>query len=259
LRAEGVVAPWLDRAEGLANVREGREEIARQQLRDAVEGDPSLSGELGAFWAELALEDYEAGFRDRARARMAEAVLMDPTTDPGPLLPATADYVYRHLKEYEGAYPLYERLYRERPKPVGRHPEWVYRWGHLQEVVRDDLDSARAIYEEFIETWPDDRKQGRYVVWRYQDLLIEQAKQASAAGDVDQALELIQMTKLGGWFGDQQQKAEFVAGQICEDHEMWDEARVRYQRVLEYDQRVENTLPDQARARLEALDARSAN
>lgn len=258
LRAAGTIAPWLDRAEGIANFQLGREQLARKQLRDAVAGDPSLGPEIAAFWAEAAREDYRAGFRDRARERMAMAVHLDASTHAGPMLPAVADYVYRFEKDYETARPLYEKLFLERPKPVSRHPEWVYRWGHLLEK-EGDLDGALAVWDQFFEEFPDEMKQARFVAWRYINVLIHQAQEASAAGDPDAALELIKRTKLGGWHLDQQQKAELVAGEICEEHGQFDEARVRYLRVLEYRPPVETTFPDDARARLEALDARAAN
>jgi tetratricopeptide (TPR) repeat protein len=258
LRADGTIAPWLDSAEGRASFALGREQDARRQLHDAFVGDPSLGPELAAFWADAAREDFDAGFRDRARERIAEAVLLDPSTDPGPMLPGLADYMYRYRKDFDAATPLYERLYRERPEPVSRHPEWVYRWGHLLEK-QGDLDGALAVWDEFFETWPNEMKQARYVSWRYINVLIRQAEEASAAGDVEAALALIKRTKLGGWHLDQQQKAELVAGQICEEHGLYDEARVRYERVLEYRTPVVTEFPDEARTRLEALDARAAN
>lgn len=258
LRAAGTIAPWLDRAEGIANFHLGREQLARKQLADAAEGDPSLAPGIAAFWADAAREDYRAGFRDRARERMAAAVHLDPTTHAGPMLPAVADYVYRFEKDYDAAVPLYEQLYRERPNPVSRHPEWVYRWGHLLEK-QEDYEGALAVWDGFFEEFPDEMKQARFVTWRYINVLIHLAEQASAAGDVDGALELIQRTKLGGWHLDRQQRAELVAGQICEEHGRLDEARVRYERVLEYDTTVKTDFPEEARARLEALDARAAN
>jgi hypothetical protein len=97
------------------------------------------------------------------------------------------------------------------------------------------------------------------VAWRYINVLIRQAEAAAAAGDTDGALALIKRTKLGGWHLDQQQKAEFVAGGICEAAGRFDEARVRYERVLEYRTPVATSFPDDARARLEALDARTSN
>jgi tetratricopeptide (TPR) repeat protein len=258
LRAQGLIAAWLDRSEGMANFQLGREQLARKQLADAVEIDPELAPEVAAFWAEAARTDYEEGHRDRARERMATAVLLDPSTPAGPMLPGVADYMYRFKKNYEAAGPLYEQLYRERPKPVSRHPEWVYRWGHLLEK-QGRLDEALAVWDEFFETFPNEKKQARYVSWRYINLLIGQAEEASAGGDLDAALALIKRTKLGGWHLDQQQKAELVAGGICEEHGRFDEARLRYERVLEYRTPVETSFPEDARARLEALDARAAN
>jgi tetratricopeptide (TPR) repeat protein len=258
LRAGGKIAPWLDRCEGVANFHLGREQLARKQLRDAVENDPDLAPEVAALWAEAAREDYREGYRDRARERMAVAVLIDPSTHPGPMLPAVADYMYRFLKNFDAAAPLYEQLYRERPDPKSRHPEWFYRWGHLLEK-RGDLDQALAVWDDFFETFPNEMKQARFVTWRYINVLIRQAEEASAAGDPDAALALIKRTKLGGWHLDQQQKAELVAGEICEEHGQFDEARVRYERVLEFKTPIETTFPDDARARLEALDARAKN
>lgn len=181
LREAGVVAPWLDYAEGLSSLHLGAEQNARRLLAAAVTADSTLAMDIAASWAALAHEDYEAGWRDRARERMSEAILTYPPTDPGPMLPAVADYLYRHIKEYDAARPLYRRLYEERPEPSGRHAEWMYRWGHLLELG-GDLEGARRVYEEFIETFPEDRPQGRYARWRYMKLLLLEAEASRARG-----------------------------------------------------------------------------
>jgi tetratricopeptide (TPR) repeat protein len=258
LRQSGVTEPWLDHAEGLACLRTGEEQLARQRLRDAAAADPSLAAPIAGVWFEAAHEDFEAGFRDRARERMAEAVLLDPSSDPGPMLPAVADFMYRFLKDYDAAFPLYERLYRERPDPVTRHTEWVYRWGHLNEMRRD-LDKAREIYEEFIVEWPDDMKQGRFVHWRYMNVLMEQAKALQEGGDLDGAIELLALCRLADWHLDQQERAEFLAGQIREEQGEYALARQHYETILRHAERVESEVVDPARKRLEALDERDAN
>jgi tetratricopeptide (TPR) repeat protein len=258
LRQSGVTDPWLDHAEGLACLHTGDEQLARERLRDAAAADPSLAVPIAVVWFEAAHEDFEAGFRDRARERMAEAVLLDPSTDPGPMLPAVADFMYRFLKNYDAAFPLYQRLYLERPAPVTRHTEWVYRWGHLNER-RGDLDTATGIYEEFIAEWPDDMKQGRFVHWRYMNVLMEQAKARRAAGDPDGAIELLARCRLADWHLDQQERAEFLAGQIREEQGDYALARQHYEIILRHAERVESEVVEPARERLEALDARDAN
>ena len=227
LRQAGVVEPWLDYADGLAALHEGAEQPARRLLRDAVAADPSLAADVARAWADLAREDRAADWRDRARGRMAEAVLIDPSTDPGRMLAAVADYLYRHLKNYDAAYPLYERLYRERPEPVDRHPEWLYRWGHSLEL-KGDLEGALAIYGEFLERFPDDMKQGRFVHWRYMAVLMAQAEQARARGDLDEAIELLKRARLGNWHLDQQSRVEYLAGQIREQQGELELARQHY-------------------------------
>jgi len=254
LRQDGVVAPWLDYAEGLGALHLGAEQRARRLLNEAVEADPALAPEVAAAWSSLAYADYEAGWRDRARERMSQAVLVDPTTDPGPMLGTVADYLYRHIKMYDEASPLYERLYNERPEPANRHAEWVYRWGHCLEL-RDDLNGARAVYEEFVQTWPRDTGQGRFVHWRYQDVLLTQAREAREAGDLDGAIEIALLVRQGNWHMDQQQRAEYLIGQIREQQGELDLAREHYELVLEHAKVVGTDIVDPARARLEALDA----
>jgi tetratricopeptide (TPR) repeat protein len=253
LRQAGVVEPWLDYADGLAALHEGAEQPARRLLGDAVEADPSLAADVARAWAELAREDHAAGWRDRARERMAEAVLIDPSTDPVPMRPAVADYLYRHLKNYDAAYPLYERLYQERPEPVARHPEWIYRWGHSLEL-KGDLVGALAVYNEFLELFPDDMKQGRYVHWRYMAVLMAQAEQARARGDLDQAVELLRGARLGNWHLDQQSRVEYLAGQIREQQGQLELAREHYELAVRHGEKRTSEVVDDARARLEALD-----
>jgi tetratricopeptide (TPR) repeat protein len=253
LRQAGVVEPWLDYADGLAALHEGAEQNARRLLGAAVAADPSFAAGVARAWAELALEDRDAGWRDRARERMAEAVLTDPSTDPGPLLPAVADYIYRHLKNYDAAFPLYERLYRERPEPVARHSEWIYRWGHSLEL-KGDLEGALAIYNEFLELFPDDMKQGRYVHWRYMAVLMAQAEQARGRGDLDEAVELLEGARLGDWHLDQQSRVEFMAGQIREQQGELELARKHYELVVRHGEKRTSEVVDDARARLDALD-----
>jgi tetratricopeptide (TPR) repeat protein len=258
LRQSGVTEPWLDHAEGLACLHTGEELLARERLRAAAAADPSLAEPIAVVWFEAAHEDFEAGFRDRARERMAEAVLLNPSTDPGPMLPAVADFMYRFLKDYDAAFPLYERLYQERPAPRTRHTEWAFRWGHLNEK-RGDLDKAREIYEEFIAKWPDDMKQGRFVHLRYMRVLMEQAKALHEVGDADGALELLALCRMADWHLAQQQRAEFMAGQIREEQGEYALARQHYEIILRHAERVESEVVDPARERLEALDARDAN
>ena len=254
LRQAGVVEPWLDYADGLASLHEGAEQPARRLLRSAVAADPSFGPQVAQAWAELAREDRAAGWRDRARGRMAEAVLIDPSTDPGLMLGAVADYLYRHIKNYDAAFPLYERLYRERPEPVARHPEWIYRWGHSLEL-KGDLAGALAIYKEFLELYPNDMKQGRFVHWRYMAVLIAQAREARARGDLDEAVELLGGVRLGKWHPDQQSRAEYLAGQIREQQGELELARKHYELVLRHGEKRTSEVVDDARARLEALNA----
>lgn len=258
LRARGMVEPWIDYAEGVSAFHSGVEELARTRLSSAAGGDPQFVRPAADLLAAAARTDFEAGFRDRAKGRMATAVLIDPELDPEPMLEAVADHLFRFIRDFDAARPLYERLYRERPDPVSRHPEWVFRYGLTLEKG-GDIDGARAIYEEFRETWPDDVEMGNRVAGQYMDILIQQAEEAGEAGDVDEALRLVKMTKLGGFHMARQQRAEFVAGEICEEAGRFDEARVHFARVLEYAPRVKSDLYDLATARLEALDARTAN
>lgn len=253
LRQSGLVAPWLDYADGMAAMEEGDEDEARRLLAAAAETDDTLAAPIAKAWADAARVDYEEGWRERATARMAEAVRVDPATDPGELLPAVANYLYRVRKDYDTAWPLYERLQEERPEPQRLVPEWVYRWGHLHEL-RGDLDGARAIYEDFIREFPDDKEQGRYAHWRYCDVLIEQARQAREAGDDDRAMGLLQAALDDGWHIDQQQRAEYMMGQILESEGEVARAKKHYAKVVEYGEVVETEVVDDARARLEALD-----
>jgi len=253
LRQRGVVAAWLDYADGLAALHEGAEQPARRLLGEAVAADPSLAPDVAMAWAAAALEDYETGWRDRARERMAEAVLFDPSTDPGPLLPAVADYLFRHLRNYDAAYPIYERLYRERPEPVGRHGEWIYRWGRSLQL-KGDLVGAQAVYEEFLELFPRDTGQGRYVNRRYMEVLMERAGQARDRGDLDEAVELLVKARRGEWHLDQQERAEFMAGQIREQQGQLELAREHYVIVILHSEKRSSEVVEDARARLEALD-----
>lgn len=258
LRADGMLAPWLDYAEGVVAFRQGREELARRRLQDAAAADAAFVSPASELLDAAARVDYEAGHRERARARMATAILIDPTIDPEPMLDSAADYLFRFERNYEAARPLYHRLYTERPEPASRHTQWVFRYGYTLEMADDD-EGARAIYEEYLETWPEEMQIGARVTRRYMDLLIKKAQSVGAAGDVDEALALVKMTKLGGWHMDRQQRAEFVAGEVCEQAGRYDEARVHFARVLEYAPRVQSEFYDLATARLEALDARGSN
>lgn len=256
LRQTGVLEPWLDYADGLAALHEGDEEDARRLLESVVERDPQFAAPIAKAWADAARVDYEAGWRERATVRMTEAVLADPSTDPDPMLPAVASYLYRVRKDYDAAWPLFERLVTTRPEPASRVPEWVYRWGHLHEL-RGDLPGARKIYESFIDEFPGDKDTGRFVHWRYCDVLIEQARQARESGDPQKALELLGLVIEDGWHVDQQQRAEFMLGQILETQGRPDLARPHYDRVVQFGEIVETEVVDDARQRLEALDAQN--
>lgn len=253
LRKAGVVASWLDYADGLASMHEGAEQPARRLLGEAVAADPSLAPAVALAWAEAAREDHAAGWRDRARERMAEAILFDPSTDPGLMLPAVADYFYRYLKNYDAAYPLFERLYRERPEPTGRHPQWVYRWGHSLEL-KGDLAGAQAVYEEFFELFPSNMDQGRFAHWRFMGVLMKQAEQARVRGDLDEAVQLLVLARRGNWHLDQQERAEFMAGQIREQQGQLELAREHYQIVIKHSEKMNSEVVEDTRARLEALD-----
>lgn len=254
LREAGASGAWLDYSEGLSSLHLGGEQNARRLLAAAVQADSTLAPEAAKAWSTLALADYEAGWRDRARERMAEAVLMDPSTDPGPLLPAVADYLFRFVKKYDEVRPLYRRLYEERPEPESRHPEWVYRWGHLIEM-QGDLPGARAVYEEFLKTFPDDRDQGRYVRWRYMHVLLLQAEDARSRGDLQGAVDLCMLIRAGEWHLDQQERAEYMMGQISEQQGELELARDHYERVVAYSEKFMSEAVEPAKARLEALDA----
>jgi len=256
LRQSGVLEPWLDYADGLAALHEGDEEDARRLLESVVQRDRELAAPIAKAWADAARVDHEAGWRERATVRMTEAVLADPSVDLDPMLPAVASYLYRVRKDYDAAWPLFERLVTTRPEPASRVPEWVYRWGHLHEL-RGDLDGARQIYESFIAEFPADKDTGRFVHWRYCDVLIEQARQARESGDQQKAIDLLGLVLEDGWHVDQQQRAEFVFGQILEAQGRPDLARPHYDRVVQFGEIIETEVVDDARQRLEALDAQN--
>jgi tetratricopeptide (TPR) repeat protein len=251
-----VVAAWLDRAEGLAAFHAGDEEDARRLLRAAADQDSTLAPELARVWADAALEDWDQGWKDRARERMATAVLLDPSTDPGPTLDATADYLQRHLRNYEAARPLYRRLYTERPAPASRHPMWVYRYGYNLELA-GQVDRALEIYREFRKTWPMEPDQGRYVDWRFQHILMQKAREAWEAGDPEGALAYLDEARLKERrMYDQLERLELLAGQIEESRGEYAKAREHYELVLDYGEHITTDAVGTAQDALEALDER---
>jgi hypothetical protein len=90
-------------------------------------------------------------------------------------------------------------------------------------------------------------------------VLVEQAKALHEAGDADGALELLALCRMTDWHLAQQQRSEFLAGQIREEQGEYALARQHYEIILRHAERVESEVVEPARERLEALDARDAN
>ena len=252
LRQEGVTGAWVDLAEGLALLHQNADREAERLFEKAAARDSSLAPRIAEAWQERALEDHGEGWDNRAKERMAQALIYAPTLDPGPLLDPVADHFYRFTKEFDRAYPLYLRLYRERPEPEAKHPEWVYRYGYCLEQ-EGFLDSAMGVYEEFIETWPEDRDIMRFVQWRYMSGLLEQAERARAEARPDAALELLRRCLDSGWHMDLQQQARYLAGEIEEERGRLVEAREWYDRVVADGNRFGGDVVAKARERLDAL------
>lgn len=254
LRQEGEAGSWIDLAEGIALLHQNADKAAEPLFESAVAADSSLALLVAEHLATLSRQDHEQGWEERARRRMADALRLDPSIDPGDQISFVADYFFRFSRDFERAYPLYRRLYRERPEPTSRHREWVYRYGHCLESLGFE-DTAMAVYEEYISTWPDDLSIMRYVQWRRMNLLIEQAEELRGAAQPARALELLTQCIDNGWHVDLQQRARYLAGEIEEDRNDLHAARAWYEQVVDAGGSAGSQLVVSARARLDALGA----
>lgn len=254
LRQEGASGRWIDLAEGLALLHQNADKAAEPLFASAVAADSSLAPRIAAQLGALAEADFAQGWEERGRRRYAEAIRLQPGFDPGEHLGTVADYFFRFEKDYARAFPLYRRLYRERPEPASRHMEWVYRYGHCLETLGFE-ENAMAVYDEFVETWPEDRSIMRYVQWRRMNVMLEQAERLRTQAQPAQALELLERCIDIGWHVDQQQRARYLAGQIEEDRDQLHAARDWYEQVVDTGGRASSQLVEQARARLDALGA----
>lgn len=63
------------------------------------------------------------------------------------------------------------------------------------------------------------------------------------------------MVRQGDWHADQQERAEYLMGQIREQQGELELARAHYERVIELSESFTTDVVEPARARLEALDA----
>lgn len=254
LRQEGERSAWIDLSEGLALLYQNADKAAEPLFATAVAADSSLAPLVAEHLATLARQDHEQGWQERGRRRMADALRLQPSIDPGDQIDTVADYFFRQARDFEHAYPLYRRLYRERPEPASRHREWVYRYGYCLQILGFE-DTAMAVYEEFIGTWPQDRGIMRFVQWRRMNLLIEQAEGLRGAAQPARALDVLTQCIDSGWHVDLQQRARYLAGEIEEDRDDLHAARAWYEQVVATGGSAGGQLVESARARLDALGA----
>lgn len=251
-RTDGETTAPLDFAEGLALLHENADKMAISLLERGVAADSSLAVPAAEQFAELARQDLAEGWEKRAQRRMAQAYVFDSSVELGALADPVADYFYRYVEEYELAYPIYYQLYKSREGRGDKVREWVYRYGACLERL-GSADAARAVYEEFQETWPDDLKFMRLVNWRYMRLMLDLAEEAEQLGQYDRALHLLEESMVGDWHLDVQQQARYRSGVIEQERGQLDEARRWYELVLEDGSRFGGDLVDQAQDRLDEL------
>jgi tetratricopeptide (TPR) repeat protein len=259
LRQSGGQGTWIDLAEGLVLLHADEDRKAEPLLRRVVAADSMLAVRVADAYYALAERDRQEGWTDRSRRRYVEAVRSVPTYEVGPQLDSVADYFYRFEKDYPRAFPLYDRLYRERPDPASKHREWVHRYGHCLELLGREEDAA-AVYEEFVATWPDDVQIMRYVQWRHVTLLLKWAEQARSSGDLERALELAERAAGSEyWHIDLAQRGRYLAAEIEEARGRRDAARAWYEQVVQGGGRSSDDLIANARARLDAMGATSGH
>lgn len=232
LKAEGVTDPLVDFAEGYALLQQGADAAAEEPLDRVLVARPDLGRRIAATYEELAWSDAEEGWDERAKRRMARALMFDPTIDAGSLRDPAADWFYRQEKDYPRALPLYASLYEELPEPVRKHPEWTYRYGYcLQEVGRED--EALEVYADFERRFPSDRNFMRFVKWREMQLRIARAEARLGTADPAGALAELQPCLDTAWHAELQQQARLVAGRAEEARGDLEAARRWYAKVVE--------------------------
>lgn len=251
-RTDGETSAPLDFAQGLALLHENADKMAISLLERAVAADSSLAVPASEHFAELARQDLAEGWENRAQRRMAQAYIFDPSVELGDLADRVGDYFFRTVEDYQRAYPIYYELYKDRNGRTEKVRQWVYRYGACLEHL-GSLDAARAIYEEYQATWPDDRKYMRIVNWRYMQMLIDLAEEAEELGQYDRALQLLEASMVEDWHLDVQQVARYRSGVIEQKRGHLEEARRWYEMVLEDGSRFGGDLVDQARDRLDEL------
>lgn len=251
-QSEGVDDGFLDFAEGLALLHQNADAAAEAPLDRAVADDPSRAPRIAAVYADLARDDYENGWDQRARRRMARAVHFDPGVDAGTLTAPAADWFYREAKDYAKALPLYERLAEQLPEPVDEHPMYVYRYGYcLEEAGRDD--EALEVYGEFLRRFPAERTFMRFVQWRAMSLRIERAEALLGTAQPEAALDELAYCLSSEWHLELQQKARFVAARAEEARGDLQAAREYYERVVDTGSRFGGDVVRRASRRLEEL------
>ena len=252
LHAEGVDDPSLDRAEGLALLHQDADAAAEAPLDRALAARPEYGASIARVYRELAFEDHEAGWSERAKRRIARALVFDPTVETGELTEAAADWFYRYAKDHRRALPLYAKLSDERPEPVSRHPEWTFRYGYALEAV-GRVDEALDVYAEFERRYPTDLDHMRFVQWRVMNLRIERARNLIDTAQPERALEELRPVLSSTWHRDLRQQARVVAGAAEEANGNLEAARDWYATVVEEASEGAAGPVREARERLRAL------
>jgi hypothetical protein len=240
----------LDYYLGVGLLRDEDDKPALVSFQSAVTADSTLAVPIGRELQQAALRDVQAGWGNRATARMLEAYRYDPRVDLGGLTPTVARQLYT-AKDYRAAVPLYAKLDAAGDGPELSRQEW--RWCHgqcLDQLGRDD--EALDVYRSYRRDWPASSLFRRRVVWRYQSTLLEKAE-AALPTDPAAALRFAEEELAPGMNRALLQRGRVLAARAHEAAGRPADALHWYEEIVKNASAPSDTVAEQAQRRIEAL------
>ena len=231
----------------LAQDRDGE---AEAYFRTLAAISPAYALQAAALYDARAREDYRAGEIARAARRWTAALEFDALRDLGPYAFFMAERKYRD-REWGAAASLYEAGLAAYPDtaavqgalfPYGVSLHRLERW-----------PEAMRVLERFLRSYPRHRRRHE-AVWLYQEILIHEARAASARMDYEGAIDMLRKVLRYDINPPKTAEALLELGACYENLQDYDAAADCYRRIVEGNAAGTGRIYDAAIARLQTLE-----
>jgi tetratricopeptide (TPR) repeat protein len=231
----------------LAQDRDGE---AEAYFRTLAAISPAYAFQAAALYDARAREDYEAGETSRAARRWTAALEFDPWRDLGRYAFFMAERKYQE-REWGVAAALYEAALAAYPDTAAVQAALFPYGVSLHNLER--WPEALRVLERFLRSYP--RHQRRHeAIWLYQEILIHEARAASARMDYEGAIEMLRKVLRYDINPPKTAEALLELGACYENLQDYDAAADCYRRIVEGNAAGTGRIYDAAIARLETLE-----